>query len=109
MHARDQIEIVEAAYAIAEPHQMWQRRLTELVAGQWDGEAGSLVFDASDPDDLVRESVMLVGSEDKRALLEMALSVPVPAAAVPMLYHTGPHLTSLRDRPGPRHLHQHRR
>lgn len=101
MRARDQIEIIEAAYVLDASHDEWQRRLTELVAEQWDGEAASLVFDATDPLNVVRESVVVVGSEKKRAIFEAIVSLPILPEVVPRLFQMGPHLVTIEEVAGP--------
>jgi DNA-binding CsgD family transcriptional regulator len=97
MRCADRIEIIEAAYGMHEADEAWQRRLTELVARQWDGEASSLVFDASNPEALVRESFITVTSEEKRALFEAGMSVPVPAAYVDACYRRAPYVSSIYE------------
>lgn len=97
MRKSDWIELVEAAYAMDAPHEVWQRRLTELAADQWDGEAGSLVYDlASDPNRALRTSHLWCGSEEKREafMIVAALEYPVELARKML---GGPHLTSLYE------------
>jgi DNA-binding CsgD family transcriptional regulator len=97
MRRNDQIEIVEAAYGIGAPHETWQRRLTELVARQWDGEASSFVYDASDVHAPKRESLIMLMSEDKCAAYERMSSGPWTPDYVRGLFHRGPHLSNLYE------------
>jgi DNA-binding CsgD family transcriptional regulator len=97
MRRNDQIEIVEAAYAIGAPHETWQHRLTELVARQWDGEAISFVYDASDPHAPKRESLIMLMSEDKCAAYERLSSGPWTPDYIRGLFHRGPHLFNLYE------------
>lgn len=96
MHTNDAVELVEAAYAMDTPHERWQHRLTELAAAQWDGEAGSIVYDLSEPTRAYRESFIWVGSEKKRAAF-MAMAVPEYPIEIGRMMLSGPHLSSVYE------------
>lgn len=97
MRKSDWIELVEAAYTMDAPHDVWQRRLTELAAAQWGGEAGSLVYDlASDPNRVQRTSFLWCGSEEKRAAFMQIAAVEYPVDIARRML-VGPHLTTVYE------------
>src|SRR6186997_3282748 len=59
VQTRDQIEIIESAYALDTPDVAWQYRLTDLIAEQWGGTAASFLYDASGPTQLTCQRVVV--------------------------------------------------
>jgi DNA-binding CsgD family transcriptional regulator len=100
MAQSDQIEIIEAAYALEAPHEAWQRRLTELIAGQWDGEGVSFVYDFTNPSELIQLCPVMLLSDEKRRAAEGVMSVPYPADVWRRIM-TASHLVSVYEIMGP--------
>jgi hypothetical protein len=97
----EQTEIIESAYALDVPDVQWQYRLTDLVAAQWGGTAGSFIYDASGSSQLVCELV-IVKKAGERSVVDVPRSIPLTTPALRQaLFVTRPHLAQLADLVGP--------
>jgi len=97
----DQVEIIESAYALAIPDVQWQYRLTDLVADRWGGAAASFVYDASPPDELICERVV-IRMAGERSIVDTPQTIPLGDPALRhALFGTRPHLAQLVDLLGP--------
>lgn len=101
VQTRDQIEIIESAYALDAPDVQWQYRLTDLVAAQWAGTAASFLYDASGPTGLTCERVV-VKVACERTVIDVPRSIKLQNPALRQaLFVTRPHLAQLGDILGP--------
>jgi hypothetical protein len=101
VQTRDQIEIIESAYALDAPDVQWQYRLTDLVAAQWAGTAASFLYDASSPTGLTCERVV-VKMAGERSIVDAPCSIPLASPAIRQaLFVARPHLAQLGDLLGP--------
>ena len=92
-----QTEIIESAYALDALDVQWQYRLTDLVAEQWGGTAGCLLYDASEPTHLTCERVIMKMAGE-RSVIDAPRSIPLGDAALRQaLFVTRPHLAQLAD------------
>jgi hypothetical protein len=97
VQTRDQIEIIESAYALDGPDVQWQYRLTDLVANQWGGSAASFLYDASEPTQLTCERV-IVKNAGERSVVDAPRSIPLKAPGLRQaLFFMRPHLVQLVD------------
>jgi hypothetical protein len=93
----DQVEIIEASYALEVPDVQWQYRLTDLVAHRWGGTAASFLYDASGPTELVCERVIITMAGE-RSIVDASQSIPLDNPALRhALFGTRPHLAQLVD------------
>ena len=97
MQTRDQIEIIESAYALDAPDVQWQYRLTDLVAAQWTGTAASFLYDASEASQLTCERVV-VKKAGERSIVDAPRAIPLENPALRQsLFAMRPHLAQLGD------------
>jgi hypothetical protein len=101
VQTRDQIEIIESAYALDTPDVAWQYRLTDLIAEQWGGTAASFLYDASGPTQLTCQRVV-VRMAGERIIVDAPKSIPLDDPILRQgLFVTRPHLAQLVDLIGP--------
>jgi len=101
VQTRDQIEIIESAYALDTPDVAWQYRLTDLIAEQWGGTAASFLYDASGPTQLSCQRVV-VRMAGERIIVDAPKSIPLDDPILRQgLFVTRPHLAQLVDLIGP--------
>lgn len=101
MRVRDQIQLIEAAYALELSHLQWQYRITDLVAEHWCGVATSFVCDASRVGELFCQSFVVRRAED-RSISETVVSIPLEDQTLGRaLFAARPELVRLDDLLGP--------
>jgi len=101
VQTRDQIEIIESAYALDIPDVQWQYRLTDLISEQWGGTAASFLYDASGPNEIACQRV-IVKIAGERIIVDAPKSIPLDDPILRQaLFVTRPHLAQLVDLIGP--------